>query len=242
MTDDIATTARRLVRALDRATLATGQHDGDGWPYASLVMVATDAAGCPLLLLSGLAEHTRNLGVDDRACLLFDGTAGLDRPLAGPRLSVMGRIQATDDPAARDRYLARHPDAALYAGFGDFRFHRLVPERAHLVAGFGRIRWVAAGDLAPPAEPSAVAAAEADIVAHMNEDHAAAIQLYARMGGSRELGWRMTGVDVEGIDLRLGGQVLRVDFDQPCADAGAVRMELVRQVRAARARFAQTAA
>ena len=243
MTDDIsalAGEARRLLRRPDRATLATVA--GDGGPYASLVLVALDGGGRPVLLLSDLADHTRNIAHDPRISLLFDGTAGLRQPLAGARLSVTGRASAIDDGAARARYLARHPDAARYAGFGDFRFYRVAMERAHLVAGFGRIRWIEGAMLAPPVDAAAIAAAEDDIVRHMNEDHSAAIQLYARAAGSDELGWRMTGIDPEGADLRLGGAVLRVDFAGPVADAGAVRMELVRLARAARAFFRQAAA
>ena len=240
--EPLAQEARRLMRAPDRATLATALRDAGGWPYASLVMVAADAAGRPLLLLSDLADHSRNIAADDRVSLLFDGTAGLDRPLAGARLSLQGRAAVVDDPAARARYLARHPDAALYAGFADFRLYRIQPERAHLVAGFGRIRWLAADRLAAPVDPAAVAAAETGIVAHMNDDHGDAIQLSARAAGSREVGWRMTGADVEGCDLRLGAAVLRIDFARPCADAGAIRAELVRMVRAARVAFAHSAA
>ncbi|WP_374446818.1 HugZ family protein, partial [Stella sp.] len=218
------------------------QRDAAGWPYASLVLVAADAAGRPLLLLSDLADHSRNIAADARVSLLFDGTVGLERPLAGQRLSLLGRAAVVGDGAARARYLARHPDAAQYAGFADFRLYRVQPERAHLVAGFGRIRWLAGDRLGPPVDPGEVAAAEAGIVGHMNADHPDAIQLYARAAGSREVGWRMTGVDVEGCDLRLGAAVLRVDFAEPCTDAGAVRRELVRQVRAARAGGAQTSA
>ncbi|BBK35402.1 pyridoxamine 5'-phosphate oxidase [Allostella sp. ATCC 35155] len=245
MTDDLepyARDARRLMRAIDRAALATVQRDAAGWPLASLVLVASDAAGRPLLLLSDLADHSRNIAADGRVSLLFDGTVGLDRPLAGQRLSLLGRAAIVEDGAARARYLARHPDAAAYAGFGDFRLYRVEPERAHLVAGFGRIRWIGADRLGPPADPVALAEAEAGIVAHMNADHCDAVQLYARVAGSREPGWRMTGVDVEGCDLRFGAAVLRVDFAEPCADAGAVRKELVRQVRAARAALTQPAA
>ncbi len=241
MADDpslLAAEARRLLRRVDRATLATA--GDDGWPYASLVLAALDAGGHPLLLLSDLADHTRNIARDQRVSLLFDGTAGLRQPLAGARLSVAGRVVAADEEAARARYLARHPDAALYAGFGDFRFYRVEMARAHLVAGFGRIRWIEGALLAPPVDPAALAAlaaAEADIVRHMNADHSAAIQLYARTAGGDGLGWRMTGIDPEGIDLRLGGTVLRVDFAAPVADAAAAHLELVRLARAARERF-----
>lgn len=139
--------ARHLIGTLDRAVLATSMPDG--WPYASLVLFATGVDGAPLLLLSDLAEHTRNLAGAPRASLLLDGTAGLDAPLTGPRLTLLGRVVRDTDKADSARYLARHPSAALYAGFADFHFHRLVVERAHLVAGFGRIHWLDAAAFLP---------------------------------------------------------------------------------------------
>ncbi|MEA1677647.1 pyridoxamine 5'-phosphate oxidase family protein [Nitrospirillum sp. BR 11163] len=121
-----------------------------GWPYPSLVLVAMDGTGRPLLLLSELALHTRNLRQDGRAALLFEDTAGLENPLTGPRLSVMGRaapLAGEEAEAARAVYLDRHPGAALYADFPDFRFWRMDIAQAHLVAGFGRIHWLSAADL-----------------------------------------------------------------------------------------------
>jgi putative heme iron utilization protein len=138
--------ARHLLDTLDRATMATTMADGS--PYASLVLLAMAADGTPLLLLSDLAEHTRNLAGEPRAALLLDGTAGLDEPLTGPRLTLLGRVVRSTDQADAEQYLARHPGASLYAGFADFRFHRLVVERVHLVAGFGRIHWLDAAALA----------------------------------------------------------------------------------------------
>src|SRR5207245_5935335 len=103
-----ATLARRLIRATDKASLATLL---DGAPYASLVLVAVDHDASPILLLSALAEHTRNLAADNRVALLFDGSAGLDEPLSGPRVTVLGRAEATDQPRLTQRFLARHPSA-----------------------------------------------------------------------------------------------------------------------------------
>lgn len=137
--------AARALLASGRAALAT--LDAEGWPYVSLVLAAADERGMPLLLLSDLAEHTRNIGRDDRASLLFDGTAGLAEPLAGPRLTVLGRIAPAPDPAALARYVARHPGAEAWTAMRDFRLYRLVPTRAHLVAGFGRIAWIEAAAL-----------------------------------------------------------------------------------------------
>lgn len=136
--------ARTLMRECPTAALGTML---DGAPYVSLVLVALDHDGAPLLLLSSLAQHTKNLAADPRVSLLFDGTAGLDDPLTGPRLTVLGRARPYDDPAALERYVAGHPSAALYAGFGDFRISRVEIERGHFVAGFGRIGWIEADQL-----------------------------------------------------------------------------------------------
>lgn len=137
-------TARALATG-DRAALAT--LDRHGWPYVSLVMVAQDEPGLPLLLLSDLAEHTKNLRHDSRVSLLFDGTVGLTEPLAGPRFTVMGRIEPAPEPMALSRYLARHPSAESWAAMSDFRLYRLRPTGGHLVAGFGRIAWIDASTL-----------------------------------------------------------------------------------------------
>jgi hypothetical protein len=226
-----AATARRLMRSLDRATLATSQ---DGWPYASLVLTAVDHDASPLLLLSDLAEHSKNLKRDSRASLLFDGTAGLEDPLTGARVTVLGDAKPVDDARLLARFTARHPSAAGYAGFADFHLYRLDIARAHLVAGFGRIHAIAAQALRSPAAP-ALAAAESGILEHMNDDHAEAIDLYAtRLGGAQGSGWRMTGVDPQGIDLRRGGAVVRLDVPAPVGDAEGARAALIRLARQAR--------
>lgn len=138
------TNARALVRSADRAVLATAL---GGWPYASLVLPAADADGAPLLLLSDLAEHAKNLKADPRCSLLFDGTQGLTDPLTGLRVTVMGEARPTADKDLLAGYVTRHPSAGLYAGFGDFRLYRMAVARAHVVAGFGRIYWLDAAAL-----------------------------------------------------------------------------------------------
>lgn len=223
------------MRSLDRATLATSL---EGWPYASLVLTALDHAAQPLLLISDLAEHTKNLKADPRASLLFDGTGGRDDPLTGARVTVVGRIEAVGDKSLTARFCARHPSAQFYAGFKDFNLYRLMVERAHLVAGFGKIHWVEAAELlTPTAGTGPLAEAEAEIVAHMNEDHGEAVELYAtKLLGLDGGGWTMTGVDPEGLDLRRGGSVARVDFAGPVKDAMEARSELVRLAGEARRR------
>jgi putative heme iron utilization protein len=241
---DTARQARALMRSLDRATLGTAlpghlAHPGgqgvQPWPYASLVLLALDHDLAPILLVSRLAEHTKAIASDARVSLLFDGTAGLAQPLTGPRLTVLGRAERSDMPHHRQRFLARHPDAAMYADFGDFGFYRIAVLRAHFVAGFGRICWLEAADLVESVSPALIER-EADIVQHMNDDHADAVQLYAtRLLGRAGEGWRMTGLDGGGCDLRLAGEVARLEFPSPVHDADSARTMLVSLVRQARA-------
>lgn len=228
-------TVRRLIRSRDRAVLST-LHDGRaGWPHGSLVLTACRHDASPLLLISDLAEHTRNIRNDPRVSLLFDGTEGLDDPLTGPRASVLGRAERTSDATARARFLARHPSAEIYSEFPDFHLYRVAMEAVHLVAGFGRIDWVP-GDAVRVGSSPALIEQEADIVAHMNDDHADAIQEYATvLAGVDGTGWRMTGCDSEGFDLRLGGETARIDFENPVKDGSDARSELVRLVNRARA-------
>ncbi len=112
----------------------------DGSPFASLVLTATDEAGDLVMLLSRLAVHTQNLERDPRASLLVVASGGESGdPVAGGRVTVLGRADLTVSTTARARFLAGHPEARRYASFADFAYWRLEIASAHLVAGFGRI-------------------------------------------------------------------------------------------------------
>jgi heme iron utilization protein len=231
--DDPSCGARTLIRRRGHAALATSL---DGRPYASLVAVCCDTAGNPLMLLSDLAQHTRNIRGDSRVSLLFeDGGFDAD-PLAGPRLSLVGQAEPIEDGAAHARFVARHPSAARYAGFADFRLYRMTAERGHFVAGFGRIDWIDGAALRLTGEFGALAEAEPDIIAHMNDDHEAVVALYAERllhrGGD---GWRLTGIDPEGIDLRRGSEIARLDFAGSVHDPATARAVLIALADSARA-------
>lgn len=230
-----AAIARRIMRQTDRAVLSTLQ-PAEAWPYASLVLTALDVDATPLLLISTLAQHTRNIAAHPRVALLFDGTAGFAQPLEGPRVTVLGRAEPTTLPRHRARYLARHPDAEGYAQFSDFAVYRITVLRAHLVAGFGAIHWIGAADLlSDVTTATALIDAEPAIVAHMNQDHSAALDACARgLLGDDQPGWRMTGIDPEGIDLRRGGVVGRLPFARTVHDPEAARAELMQLAKAGR--------
>ena len=232
--------ARSLVRAALKGSLATLQK-GSGHPYASLALTATDADGTPILLISRLALHTQNLSADARASLLIDATGTDADPMAGARITLIGAARPTVSPTARRRFLARHPAAAGYADFPDFAFYQLDIASAHFIGGFGRIVDLPRADLIiEVADAQALIDREADIVSHMNEDHADAVALYAtRLLGAPPGAWCMTGIDPEGCDLVHGGRALRLNFEARITDADAARAELVRLVGVARATAAQ---
>jgi len=234
---DPAGFARRLMRRCGRAALATSLR---GAPYASLVLVAADLDASPLLLLSDLAQHSRNIAFDPRVSLLLDATEGHADPLAGPRLSLLGRAEAIVDPRRLARFTARHPASALYAGFGDFRLYRVAVERGHLVAGFGRIEWIDGRDLHVAGDFAAFAVAEPEILRQVDAGRSGTADLFAQiLLGLAGGGWRMTGIDPEGVDLRREDETARLDFADPVATpeaAHAVLDRLADQARVERAR------
>ncbi len=206
-----------------------------GWPFAGLVTPATDGALSVLLLLSDLSEHTKQLRRDSRCAVLVTGEPAGPNPQTTPRVTVSGRAEIVEHDCMRERYLAVHPYAALYAGFGDFRLWRVVPEDAMLVAGFARAHRLPGGELRPP--PGAVAAIEAaasGIMAHCNTAHPDTLALLAGRPGT----WRMAGVDADGCDLaeRDGTTVRRVSWPVPVSDADGVRRALILLAREARSR------
>lgn len=228
--------ARRLIRAAKAATLATA---AEGQPFASLVTPATAPDLAPLLLLSSLSEHTRQLRAEPRCALLFSGVPEGPNPQTAPRVTLTGlaeEVPAAEVPALKARWLARHPYAALYADFGDFALWRVRPGGALLVGGFARAVRLRLADLLPaPAAVAALAAAEPEILAHVNDAHADALALIARrLPGGTPGPWRLAAVDCDGCDLARGEQVLRLSWPAPVADADGVRRALILAARAAR--------
>src|SRR3954464_6071943 len=175
--------AKVLLRSMRTGTLGTLDRN-TGHPFASLVTVGTDIDGSPLILTSRLSTHTANLEADGRASVLLAQT-GKGDPLAHPRLTVLGTFapvarDSDDDARVRRRFLARHPKAELYAGFGDFSFWRMDAVSAHLNGGFARAADLTAADiLTDLTDAHELVAAEEGAVAHMNADHAEAVRLYA---------------------------------------------------------------
>jgi putative heme iron utilization protein len=223
---DPKTAAKKILREARSGALATLMA-GTGDPYCSLINVATSADGSPLLLLSRLAIHTRNLLADPRVSIMLDERKEGD-PLQGARIMLMGRIAPTQDENDRRRYLVRQPEANMFVGFADFAFYRVAVSGAHLVAGFGRIVDLSPSDiLTNLSGADDLLAAEASALAHMNDDHADALRLYAtRLLGAQDGEWLCAGCDPEGLDLQLARAALRLPFPQRIASPTALRQVL----------------
>jgi heme iron utilization protein len=236
---DAARVAKSLLRRSRQGALATLMA-GSGDPYGSLVNVASHADGSPILLISRLALHTRNILADSRVSLMLDERAEGD-PLEGSRIMLAGRAEeagADELPVLRRRYLNAHPSAETFVGFKDFSFFRIRPSGAHLVAGFGRIV-----DLKPElfltdiSDAGALLEVEEGAIDHMNADHRDAMNLYAtKLLGAEAADWRCTGCDPDGMDMQAGTTTLRLDFPRRIVTPAALRQmlkELADQARAA---------
>jgi putative heme iron utilization protein len=223
--------ARRVLRHHREGALSTHSLKLPGYPYASALPYCTDQRGRVVVLISHLAEHTRNAEADGRAGFLVAAFgAGLQEQA---RVSLLGDIAPTDDPSAIARYLRFHPDAAGLLGIGGFRFFRIEPRAARFIAGFGSIHSVSGDSLL--ADDLPIARAEDGILEHMNADHARNLRDYCRhCHGVHAEEATMVGVDCDGFDVRADGRLLRFDFDPMVGDATDARARLVALAQASR--------
>jgi heme iron utilization protein len=199
-------------------TLATRTRAPEAYPFPTVVPYALDARHRPVILVSGLAEHTRNLDADPRAgFLVVDGLgAGAKTPgavLEAARATLVGRFERIDDdPHVRARYLRYHPDAARYVALGDFSFRALASERIRYIGGFGQMGWVDAATLDPLAPLS------------FEEEQSLCASVDALP--SRRADLALLGVDRHGADWRCGERLLRTPFDAPQTDRDALEAVL----------------
>jgi heme iron utilization protein len=229
--------ARSLLRRSRQGALATLMPDS-GDPYCSLVNVASNCDGSPILLISRLALHTRNILSDPRISLMLDERAEGD-PLEGARIMLAGRAEEAtevDEPILHRRYLNVHPTAEAFVNFKDFSFFKIRPAVAHLVAGFGRIVDLKPGQfLSDISDADALLEAEQGAIEHMNADHREAMNLYAtKLLGAEQADWRCTGCDPDGMDMQAGTQTLRLDFPRRIVTPAALRKVLKELAEAAR--------
>jgi putative heme iron utilization protein len=226
--------ARRYLRHHLHGVLSTISKKLDGYPFGSVVPCVTDHAARPVILVSRLAEHTKNIAADPRVSLLVRDAAADAQE--GARLTLIGNARPVvhERAALQARYLEYFPAAERLLVLGDFSFFHIEAVTLRYIGGLGAIHWISASSYAPPA--NALAACEADIVAHMNADHAAALRDYCRHFKQRQPATvSMLGIDCDGFDLRADDEIMRFDFAQPIGDAPTARAALKAMVAEARA-------
>lgn len=236
--------ARTLVAQISTGTLCTLALEPEGYPYGSFVTVAFEN-GDPIFLISGLAEHTRNLERDPRASLLVAEGGSAD-PLANGRVTMLGPCMRVGDDAGRARaaFFAAHPNATYYADFRDFTFWKLHVEYVRYIGGYGRMSWITQADWRA-AEPDPLAPSAADIIAHMNADHADALLLYCKAfsPGTEITSATMTGVDRYGLEMSAitsnGPRPLRLAFGNPVSTPEEVRATMISLVKDARSKLTE---
>jgi hypothetical protein len=229
--------ARQLYAQSLQGILSTLSLNVAGYPFGSVATFAPDREGRPVMLISAIAEHTKNIRADSRVSLtLIEG--GDDIQAAG-RLTLIGDAapvvyEQTNDVAAR--YFRRFPHATAYRRAHDFSFYRIEPVRVRYIGGFGRIHWLEPEALCPvnPFDEET----EAFMTEHMNSGHAGAMRDYCALFGVNPGSEtpRLAGIDGEGFDLVIGKRLLRVGFDQPVAAVEEVRAAMVALARRARGR------
>jgi putative heme iron utilization protein len=234
--------ARTLVARISTGTLCTLALEPEGYPYGSFVTVAFDN-GNPIFLISGLAEHTKNLERDPRASLLV-AEGGSTDPLANGRVTMLGpctRVEGDGD-SARAAFFAAHPNSTYYADFRDFGFLKLRVDSVRYIGGYGRMSWISKAEW-QAAAPDPLGPSAAGIIAHMNADHADAMVLYCKaFSKTTEIASAsMTGVDRYGFDMSAmtpqGPRPVRLAFARPVSTPEEARAALISMVKDARSKL-----
>jgi hypothetical protein len=223
---------RAYLRRHHRGVLSTISQRHAGYPFGSVAPYVLDHDARPVILISRLAEHTRNIGADARVSLFVNDPAGDLQ--AGARLTLIGDAARADHGTAllQARYLNYFPEAGRLFDLADFAFYRIEPRQLRWIGGFGDIQWIAADTYRPPA--NRLEEQEQDILAHMNAGHAHNLRDYCRHFHGKTPGRaQMAGIDCDGFDVRGDGELLRFEFDAPVTDAAAARAALVAMARPA---------
>lgn len=231
--------ARSLLRRARTSVLCTISKKISGWPFGSIAPYALSARGEPILFISTIAEHTRNIEADDRVSLLAQEGSSDGDAQAHARITLLGRakpIREEDLRDARARYLSRVPSAAAYTNAHDFRFYVVEPEHVRYIGGFGKIFWLDSARLLFDRDTDPLAQSARHVLDHMNHDHAEAVALYCRaFKGVSARTASMVSIDQFGFDVECRSPDLRLrfDFDEP-ATADTIRERAVEMARRAR--------
>ena len=231
--------ARTIAASTNSATLASLTSDGD--PWASFVTYGL-LGGAPVLCVSNLAEHGRNLAADPRASIAIVAPATETDPLANARITLAGHVEqprGDEHAAAREAHLTAVAAAKYYVDYSDFSLWVLRVQRVRWVGGYGRMESTSGAEYAA-AQPDPVSPYSAGAIAHLNEDHADSLAAMARaLGGYPDtIAAACTGADRYGLDLRLtterGMAYTRIGYPAPIDSIDELRSAAVELTRRSR--------
>ena len=222
--------ARQMLRAHRYGALCTLSKKFDGHPFGSITPYLVDHDGSLLILISTLAEHTKNIQYDPRVSLITHNQNDSHIQTQG-RVTLVGTAKIIENKdSAGPRYLRYFPEAEGYFAMHDFSFYRVTPLSIRYIGGFGKIHWIAADDYL--LSPYPLIEQENDVIAHMNADHADTMRRYCQHFHQIEaLNVEMTGIDCDGFDVRADEQLLRFDFSEAVLNAQQARQALVEMAR-----------
>lgn len=240
----LALEARQFLRSTHRGILSTHSAKFDGYPFGSVAPFVLDHDCQPVILISDIAEHTKNIATNPKVSLLvFAGDEDLQ---ANARLTLIGNAIKTnkDDANLRARYLRYLPQAASYFDMHDFSFYRIEITQVRYIAGFGKMGWVTGSDLLSDntVNTSQLATLETSMIEHMNADHSDSLIAYCKHFHALDaINAKIIGIDSEGFDVSAelvatANQplTLRFNFEQPIDDAQSARAAFVSMSKAAK--------
>ena len=227
--------ARNLFLGEYQGVLSTHSVDVPGYPFGSVVPFCLDLQGRPVIQISRIAQHTKNILANPKVSLIV-AESGVDDAQAHGRVTCLGEARkvSDQDTATEQRYYSYFPSAISNYEAHDFDFYFIEPRRIRFIGGFGQIYWIEAA-MFMRANPFA-AEQERGAVTHMNEDHLDAIRHYCKLAGlavSSEEPPLLAGIDGEGFHIRVGKRIHRLQFQQPVNDTRQLRQSLVELARQA---------
>ena len=231
----LALEAKKFLFSSHKAILSTHSAKFAGYPFGSVAPFVLNHQGMPTILISSIAEHTKNIAHNAKVSLVvFENEADLQ---ANARLTLLAIAEQTDklNPLMRARYLRYIPQAAQYFDMHDFSFYTLHITQARYIGGFGKMGWVEGEQMTIPSNPLFVE--EAGIIEHMNADHAENLKAYCQHYHQvTPQTTEMIGIDSLGFDVRLDSEaILRFNFEQAITNAQEARAALVAMAKACRA-------
>jgi len=239
---DRAAPARALIQEEQHGVLCTLSQKISGWPFGSVTPYALTQEGEPTILISEIAEHTRNLRADPRVSLFIQDGAFLNDTQSGRRITLMGlaeQVSAESLADAQRRYLARFPNAEQYFQVHDFALFKITTQHVRFIGGFGEIYWLEPSEVLINAANNPLSAYAAGICEHMNADHVNALILYAKaFAGLDVTSAKMVDVDPNGFDMEVEHEnairTIRIRFPQPVTTMDEVRQATIALLKAAR--------